>query len=115
MIRTVLAALSLAAVPAGAFAFNDADTLAEACIEAGNDAADCRCAAGKFAEELTETEMAFMLDATAAGEDDPAAIMAIAAEHGMTMEDMMAMGQTMQELAPVIREDCGIEESESAG
>lgn len=109
MFRTALTALALVALPATALA-DDEDTLATACIEAGNDAADCSCAAGLISDELTDDEMSFMLAAMAAGQDDPNAVLAIAAEHEMTMEDMMAMGAKMQALSPRMREECGIED-----
>lgn len=111
MYRTALAALALVALPATALADDAEDTLATACIEAGNDAEDCTCAAGMIADELTDAEMDFMLAAMDAGENDPNAVMAIAAEHEMTMEDMMTMGNKMQALQPRMREECGIDDA----
>ncbi|MEE2565307.1 hypothetical protein [Hyphobacterium marinum] len=111
MVRILVAALALSALPAAALAEDAEDTMVAACTEAGNDAGDCRCAAELIGDELTDAEMDFMIAAMDAGENDPNAVMAIAAEHEMTMEDIMMMGQKMQALSPRMRDECGIEDA----
>tara|TARA_R110002073_G_scaffold239434_4_gene401087 strand:+ start:1129 stop:1467 length:339 start_codon:yes stop_codon:yes gene_type:complete len=110
MFRTVLTAMSLAALPAAALAVTPQETLTAACTEAGNDAEECSCAAGLITDELTEAEVNFMMAAMEAETNDPTTIMALAAEHEMSMEAIVAMGQKMGSLEPAMRDECGIEE-----
>jgi len=93
-----------------AFAVTPQETLADACVDAGNDRTNCECAADAIVDELNEDETDFMLATLDADTSDPNAVMALAVEHDMTIEAMMAMGQKMNALAPVVSEQCGIDD-----
>ena len=110
MIRTSLAILALIATPAIAMAQSDEDRISASCTEAGNEEAACDCAAEALTEALTDDEMNFMMATMDADTSDPNAVLALTVEHNMTMESMMALGQKVSALEPVLRDECGVEE-----
>jgi len=111
MIKTLFASVLFSSlVGATAFAITPQETLSDACVEAGNDRTNCDCAANAIVDELNDDETDFMLATLDADTSDPNAVMALAVEHDMTIEAMMAMGQKMNALSPVVSEQCGIDD-----
>lgn len=102
-----LTATAAALMFAGLASADTADDIAQACIDEGENAEDCRCVAGQMEEHLTEAEMQFMLRVAEAETRDQQTMMVIAAETGMTMESLVAMTQKMMDAEPAVREICG--------
>lgn len=85
------------------------EDMAARCVEEGNEAEQCECAAEIIVETLDESELAFMLAVMDADTSEPEAVMTIAAEHGLDMGGMVLIGQKMQAAEPEMVEQCGID------
>ncbi|WP_421789715.1 hypothetical protein [Hyphobacterium sp.] len=103
---------AVAVVMAGAsLALTPAEEIADRCVEQGNERAQCECAADFMVETLEDNEVSFMMavmDSDSA-QQDPNAMMTLAAEHGLDMAGMVEIGQKMAAAEPEMRETCGIE------
>jgi len=109
MYRILAASAAVIALNAAAFAFTPHDDLVANCIDEGNDEADCSCAADFIVDTLNDNELTFMMTVMDADTNEPTDVMAIAAEQGMELTDIIEMGQKMQAVEPAMREQCDID------
>jgi len=109
MFRIIAGSAAIFALSATASALTPQEDLTDACIEGGNDAAQCSCAADVIVETLDENELTFMMTVMEADTDEPTEVMTIAAGLGMEIADIMVMGQKMQTVEPSMRDECGID------
>ncbi len=112
MLRILAGGAAMLALGAAAQALTPEETMTNACIEAGNEPSQCTCAVGLMSDELTEAELAFMVEMMESEDNTPPAVMAAAEEHGLSQEQLMSIGQRMGAMEPQMREQCGIEESD---
>ena len=113
MIRKFAGGIAALTLGAAAHGQSPQDEMASRCVAEGNDPAQCACAAEVIVETLEDNEIAFMLEMMGSeSRDDPQQMLTIAAEHGLDMGGIVAMGQKMQAAEPDMREQCGIEDEE---
>lgn len=105
IITAGIAAFGLAASAAA----TPQEEMAARCVEEGNEAEQCECAAEIIVETLEENELAFMMAVMEADTSDPEGVLTIGAEHGIDMAGMLLINQKMQTAEPDMVEQCGID------
>ncbi|WP_421788621.1 hypothetical protein [Hyphobacterium sp.] len=112
MFRLISGALTALTLSAAASAFTPQEEMASRCVAEGNDPAQCACAAEVIVDTLEDHEVAFMMAMMNSGSEEPEQMLTVAAEHGLDMSGVVAIGQKMAAAEPEMRRQCGIEDEE---
>lgn len=108
MFRILSAGAAVFALSAAAYSLTPHEQLVGACVNSGNDPAECACAADYMINVLEDNEMAFMLAVMDARTNDREQVYAIAADHGLEPSDIGLMQQRMATEEPAMRAQCDI-------
>jgi hypothetical protein len=112
MFRYLAGGVSALVLSVAAQALTPQDEMAARCVEEGNDAAQCACAAEVIVDTLEDNEIAFMMEMMGSESEDPQQMLSVAASHGLDMSGVVAIGQKMAAAEPEMREQCGLEDED---
>ncbi|WP_420434943.1 hypothetical protein [Hyphobacterium sp.] len=116
MFRIFAGGVAAVALFATANALTPQDDMTSRCVDEGNDPVQCACAAGVIVDTLEDNEIAFMLEMMGSdSREDPQQMLSIAAQHGLDMSGIMAIGQKMAAAEPGMREQCDIADDAEDG
>lgn len=102
-----LATLFAGLVSLPASALTHRESIYQACVRGGDSAAACSCAADRYAEQLTDRELAFYARINGRM-DNQRALMTVMNEVGMSIQEVGALAAKLRRVQADVSNSCGV-------